>query len=180
MEEARRIANEEGLDLVEISPNAKPPVVKNIDYWKFKYNQQKKVSENNKKQVVVQLKEIQFRPNIEAHDLETKLKRAQKFLENGDKIKMVMQFRGREMAYREAGLEKFRGIIENVVEIGAVVESEPKMMGNRIIGIIAPIKKPTKKGNMPKKKKPEEKLQNAAQKTEAKAPIDATQKAWIN
>lgn len=177
MEEARRIANEEGLDLVEISPNAKPPVVKIIDYGKFKYNQQKKASENKKKQVVVQLKEIQFRPNIEVHDLETKLKRAQKFLESGDKIKMVMQFRGREMAYREAGLEKFRGIIENVVEIGAVVESEPKMMGNRIIGIVAPIKKPTKKGNMPKKKKPEEKVQTSSPKAEGTAQVDATQKA---
>lgn len=169
MEEARRIAREEGLDLVEISPNAKPPVVKIIDYGKFKYNQQKKVSENKKKQVVVQLKEIQFRPNIEVHDLETKLKRAEKFLENGDKIKMVMQFRGREMAYREAGLLKFKGILENVVSIGAVIESEPKMMGNRIIGIMAPIKKPTKKGRNPKKVQAEAKAESSAKAVEEKA-----------
>ena len=89
----------------------------------------------------MQLKEIQFRPNIESHDLDTKLKRAEKFLNQGDKIKMVMQFRGREMAYRDAGLEKFRGIISTVEELGSIVESNPKIMGNRIITIVAPSKK---------------------------------------
>lgn len=102
---------------------------------------QKKANEAKKKQAVVQLKEIQFRPNIEAHDLETKLKRAEKFIDQGDKIKMVMQFRGREMAYKEAGMEKFRGIINTVESLGAAIESEPKLMGNRIITILAPTKK---------------------------------------
>ena len=88
----------EASDLVEVAPNAKPPVVKLIDYGKFKYEQQKKQNEAKKKQVTVQLKEIQFRPNIDSHDLQTKLKRAEKFLSSGDKVKMVMQFRGREMA----------------------------------------------------------------------------------
>ncbi len=141
IDRAREIADEMGLDLVEVSPNAKPPVVKLIDYGKFKYNQQKKANEAKKKTAVVQLKEIQFRPNIEAHDLETKLKRAEKFLSQGDKIKMVMQFRGREMAYRDSGLEKFKGIISLVEELGSVVESYPKIMGNRIITIVAPSKK---------------------------------------
>ena len=126
---------------MEVSPNARPPVVKVIDYGKFKYDQQKKANEAKKKQANVQLKEIQFRPNIEAHDLETKLKRAQKFLEQEDKVKLVMQFRGREMAYRDAGFEKFRGIIDQVIAIGAQLENEPKMMGNRIITILAPDKK---------------------------------------
>ena len=145
MTEARRISEEKGLDLVEISPNAKPPVVKIIDYGKYKYELQKKANEAKKKQVTSVLKEIQFRPNIEVHDLETKLKRAEKFLEHGDKLKLVMQFRGREMAYRDAGFEKFKGIIDQIIEIGAQVESEAKMMGNRIITILAPNKKPLKK-----------------------------------
>lgn len=130
-----------GLDLVEVSPTAKPPVVKIIDYGKFKYEQQKKANEAKKKSATVQLKEIQFRPNIETHDLETKLKRAEKFLDQNDKVKLVMQFRGREMAYRDAGMEKFKAIIQRVVEFGAATESEPKMMGNRIITILAPDKK---------------------------------------
>lgn len=141
MEEARRIAEDQGLDLVEVSPNAKPPVVKIIDYGKWKYDQQKQAAVTKKKQIVFQLKEIQFRPNIEAADLDTKLKRAKKFLEGGDKIKMVMQFRGREMAYKDAGKAKFAIILEKVEGLGAVRESEPKMMGNRIIVIMAPDKK---------------------------------------
>lgn len=141
IDEARRIASDSGLDLVEVSPNAKPPVIKVIDYGKYKYELQKKANEAKKKQANVQLKEIQFRPNIEAHDLETKLKRAYKFLDQGDKVKMQMQFRGREMAYKDAGFEKFRGIIKMVEDFGAVIESEPKLMGNRIITILAPDKK---------------------------------------
>lgn len=141
MDQARKIAEDEGLDLVEVSPNAKPPVVKVIDYGKFKYNEQKKANEAKKKQTQAQLKEIQLRPNIEAHDLDTKLKRVYKFLEAGDKVKMVMQFRGREMAYRDAGLEKFKGILEGICEYGASIESPAKIMGNRIITIIAPEKK---------------------------------------
>ena len=141
MDRAREIANELGLDLVEVSPTAKPPVVKIIDYGKYKYTLQKKANEQKKKQAKVQLKEIQLRPNIEAHDLETKLKRAYKFLDQGDKVKFVMQFRGREMAYKEAGKEKFDNILEGVVEYGALIESPAKMMGNRIITILAPTKK---------------------------------------
>ena len=99
MSEARRISDEHGLDLVEVSPTANPPVVKLIDFGKYKYELQKKAQEAKKKQIVVQLKEIQIKPNIEAHDLQTKLNHCAKFLEQGDKIKMSMQFRGREMAY---------------------------------------------------------------------------------
>jgi len=147
LQKAREIANDQGLDLVEVSPTAKPPVVKVIDYGKFKYDQQKLANEQKKKQVQSALKEIQFRPNIEAHDLETKLNRAEKFLEQGDKIKMVMQFRGREMAYKDLGLKKFRDILAKVEEFGAQIESQPKMMGNRIITIVAPIRK-TKAGKI--------------------------------
>jgi translation initiation factor IF-3 len=144
--EARLIAQREGLDLVEISPNAKPPVVKVIDYGKYKYHQQKLAADAKKKMAVVQLKEIQLRPNIEEHDLETKLKKVREFLEDGDKIKMVMQFRGRENTYKAAGMEKFKGILEKVMAFGAMLEAEPKMMGPRIIAIIAPDKKVVVKG----------------------------------
>jgi translation initiation factor IF-3 len=140
--EAKDIADDKGLDLVEVSPNAKPPVVKLIDYGKFKYQQQKKVSEAKKKQITIQLKEIKVRPNIEQHDLDTKLKKVYKFLEQGDKVKLLMQFRGREMAHRDLGLEKFKAIINTIVEATeAVVESNPKFMGNRVISMISPSKK---------------------------------------
>jgi translation initiation factor IF-3 len=126
---------------VEVSPTAKPPVVKLIDYGKFKYQIQKKTAEAKKKQVVVQVKEVQFRPNIEKHDLEVKLKLIEKFLSQGDKVKLSMQFRGREIAYKSAGLEKFNQMLQTVVEMGGLVESDPKFMGSRILSLVAPGKK---------------------------------------
>jgi translation initiation factor IF-3 len=121
------------------------------------------LNEAKKKQAQVQLKEVQFRPNIESHDLETKLKRVYKFLDQSDKVKMVMQFRGREMAYRDAGLEKFNGIVQTVCDYGAVVESRPKMMGNRVIGIVAPDKK------ILEKRKKERESEKPAEAAEASA-----------
>ena len=142
MSEARRISDEAGLDLVEVSPTAQPPVVKLIDFGKYKYELQKKAQEAKKKQIVIQLKEIQLRPNIEQGDLDTKLNHCRKFLDQGDKVKISMQFRGREMSYRDAGMEKFRAVIAQIVEMGATVEADPKMMGNRIIAILASTRKP--------------------------------------
>lgn len=139
--EARRISEEESLDLIEVSPNAEPPVVKLMDYGKYKYQAQKKLNEAKKKQVVIDIKELKFRPNIEKHDLEVKLKKVEEFLSEGDKVKLLMQFRGREIAYSEMGMAKFKEIITATIGLGAVVESEPKMMGNRIIALIAPGKK---------------------------------------
>ncbi|MBF0301151.1 MAG: translation initiation factor IF-3 [Oligoflexia bacterium] len=139
--EAYNLANDKDLDLVEVSPNATPPVVKLIDYGKFKYEIQKKANEAKKKQIVVQIKEIQFRPNIEKHDLEVKIKRVEDFIKDGDKVRLVMQFKGREIAYKDAGLEKFNKIIEALVEFGAAVESNPYFMGTRIIAIVMPQKK---------------------------------------
>lgn len=141
MSEARRLAEEEGVDLVEVSPTAKPPVVKLIDYGKYKYELQKKAHEAKKKQVVVQIKEVQVKPNIDEHDLQTKLKHCQKFLDQNDKIKLSMQFRGREMNYKEKGMEKFNSIVQAIIEMGAAVEAEPKLMGNRVIAILMPVKK---------------------------------------
>lgn len=135
------LSNEKGLDLVEVSPNAKPPVVKLIDYGKFKYQQQKKLSEAKKKQVTISVKEVKFRPAIDIHDLNVKTKNVLRFLEQGDKVKMLMQFRGREMAHKHIGLDKFREIIASIVEeTGAVVESPMRMMGNRAIAMVAPKK----------------------------------------
>lgn len=145
MDEARRISEQKGVDLVEIAPTAAPPVVKLIDFGKYKYELQKKEAEARKKQVVIQLKEIQFKPNIESHDLQTKLKHAEKFIQQGDKIKLVMQFRGREMAYKDAGMEKFNRIVSSILEMGATIESEAKLMGNRIIAIVASTGKAIKK-----------------------------------
>ena len=142
IDQAKEIARDSGLDLVEVSPNAKPPVVKLIDYGKFKYQQQKKAAEAKKKQVTIQVKEVKFRPAIDIHDLNVKMKNVLRFLEQGDKVKMLMQFRGREIAHKHIGLTKFREIIESAVEeTGAAVESPVKMMGNRAIAMLAPAKK---------------------------------------
>jgi translation initiation factor IF-3 len=135
------MADSEGLDLIEISPNANPPVVKMMDYGKYKYQIQKKLAEAKKKQVVIDVKEMKFRPNIEKHDLEVKVNHIEKFLEQGDKVKLLMQFRGREMAHKEIGLSKFDEIVRTVVEKGAVIEAPAKFMGNRIIAMVAPGKK---------------------------------------
>ena len=141
MEQAKELADEQGLDLVEVSPNAKPPVVKLIDYGKYKYQQQKKAAEAKKKQSTVSVKEIKLRPNIEEHDLNTKLKNVYKFLESGDKVKMLMQFRGREMAHKDLGHTKFKEILARIMEdTGATAEANPKFMGNRIISVLAPAK----------------------------------------
>jgi translation initiation factor IF-3 len=142
LDRARQIADEVGLDLVEVSPNAKPPVVKIIDYGKFKYQQQKKAAEAKKKQATTQLKEIKMRPGIDTHDLQVKLKKVYQFLEQGDKVKLLMQFRGREMAHKDIGLERFKSILNDICEeSGALVETPVKMMGNRITVMIAPTKK---------------------------------------
>jgi len=142
IDEGRRISKEVGLDLVEVSPNARPPVVKLIDYGKYKYQAQKKAAEAKKKQATVTLKEIKLRPGIDSHDLNVKLKKVHKFLGSGDKVKLLMQFRGREMAHFDLGFDKFKEILAQIVqETEAVVEAEPKRMGNRVHAMLAPSKK---------------------------------------
>jgi len=140
--QARLIADNEGLDLIEIAGNAAPPVVKLMDYGKFKYQAQKKASEAKKKQVVIEVKEMKFRPGIDKHDLEVKMNQIVKFLDEGDKVKLLMQFRGREMAHKEIGLGKFSEIIKQIQEkSGAIIEAEPKMLGNRCHAMVSPGKK---------------------------------------
>lgn len=136
-EKALELAYDAGLDLVEISPNAKPPVAKIMDYGKYKYEQQKRESEARKKQKVIEVKEVKFRPNTDTHDYDVKMRNVTKFLENGDKVKITLRFRGREMAHQQLGRELLQRVAADVKEIGKV-ENMPKMEGRQMIMIIAP------------------------------------------
>lgn len=137
LQEALRAAEEAGLDLVEISPNADPPVCKILDYGKFKYEQQKKTAEARKKQKTVDVKEVKIRPGIEKHDYEVKMRNARRFLEDGDKVKVTMRFRGREMAHQNIGMDllvKMKGELADVSKI----EMEPRMEGRQMIMVLGP------------------------------------------
>ena len=133
------LANEEALDLVEISPNANPPVCKIMDYGKYKYEQQKKEAEARKKQKTIDVKEIKFRPNTDVHDYEVKMRSVAKFLDHGDKVKITMRFRGREMAHQELGKDLLERVAEDTSEIGKV-DSIPKMEGRQMTMMISPLK----------------------------------------
>ena len=137
IEEARQLAFEAGLDLVEISPNSQPPVVKILDYGKYKFQAQKKASEARKKQKTVEVKEIKMRPSIDIHDYDTKMKAARRFLDEGDKVKMTLRFRGREMAHQELGLQLLFRVRDDLTEM-AKVEAEPRLEGRQMIMILAP------------------------------------------
>ncbi len=134
------MAEEAGLDLVEISPNATPPVCKIMDFGKFKYEQQKRESEARKKQKIIEVKEVKFRPNTDKHDYEVKMRNVVKFLENGDKVKVTLRFRGREMAHQNLGRELLERVAEDIKEIGKV-ENMPKMEGRQMIMMIGPLSK---------------------------------------
>ena len=137
-QEAISIAREEGLDLIEISPNANPPVCKIIDIGKYKYDQQKKAHKAKKKQKVMNLKEIKLRPVTEIHDYNFKIKNAQKFLTKGDKVKFTVQFRGREMQHTNLGYELMQRITDDTASLGKI-EIRPKFEGRQIIMIIQPL-----------------------------------------
>ena len=137
---AMAMADEAGLDLVEISPNANPPVCKIMDFGKFKYEQQKRESEARKKQKTIEVKEVKFRPNTDTHDYGVKMRNVFKFLENGDKVKVTLRFRGREMAHQNLGRELLERVAEDVKEIGKV-ENMPKMEGRQMIMMIGPLSK---------------------------------------
>ena len=134
------LADEAGLDLVEISPNAKPPVCKIMDFGKFKYEQQKRESEARKKQKTIEVKEVKFRPNTDVHDYNVKMRNVVRFLENGDKVKVTLRFRGREMAHQNLGRELLERVAGDITEIGKV-ESMPKMEGRQMIMMIGPLPK---------------------------------------
>jgi translation initiation factor IF-3 len=137
LDEARAIAEERGFDLVEVSPEAKPPVVKLMDYGKFKYEQQKKQAEARKKQKVIEIKEIKMRPTIDDHDYDVKMKAMQRFFGEGDKVKVTLRFRGREMAHQHLGMELLRRI-QTDTETYAKLEQYPKMEGRQMMMVLAP------------------------------------------
>ena len=134
---AMEAAEEAGLDLVEIVPNAEPPVCKIMDYGKFRFQEQKKKAEARKRQKVVELKEIKLRPNIDTHDYEVKTKAMHRFFGEGDKVKVTLRFRGREMAHPELGMKLLQKVQEDFDEI-AKVEYSPRMEGRQMIMILAP------------------------------------------
>nr|WP_238547974.1 translation initiation factor IF-3 [Meridianimarinicoccus roseus] len=131
------LAERAGLDLVEISPNATPPVCKIMDFGKFKYETQKRESEARKKQKIIEVKEVKFRPNTDQHDYEVKMRNVFKFLEKGDKVKVTLRFRGREMAHQNLGRELLERVADDVKEIGKV-ENMPKMEGRQMVMMIGP------------------------------------------
>jgi translation initiation factor IF-3 len=135
--EAMAIAREAGLDLVEISPNADPPVAKILDVGKFKYEAQKKAAAARKNQKTQEIKEIKMRPNIDDHDYDTKLKAVQKFIEEGDKVKITLRFRGRELAHGQLGMQLMHRVQGDSSEY-AKVEQHPKMEGRQMLMVIAP------------------------------------------
>ena len=134
------MAEEAGLDLVEISPNAVPPVCKIMDFGKYKYETQKRESEARKKQKIIEIKEIKFRPYTDKHDYEVKMRSVFKFLEEGDKVKITLRFRGREMAHQNLGRELLERVAEDTKDVGKV-ENFPKMEGRQMIMLIGPLPK---------------------------------------
>jgi translation initiation factor IF-3 len=138
-ERALALAEEAGLDLVEISPNATPPVCKIMDYGKYKYETQKKEAEARKKQKIIEVKEVKFRPTTDTHDYDVKMRNVFKFLEHGDKVKVTLRFRGREMAHQDLGRQLLERVAEDIKELGKV-DNMPKMEGRQMVMMISPLK----------------------------------------
>ena len=135
--EAQKIADEAGLDLVEIVPNANPPVCKILDYGKFRFLEQKKAAEARKRQKIVEVKEIKLRPGIDDHDYEVKMRAVRRFFEEGDKVKVTLRFRGREMAHQDLGYKLLDRVKQETTTF-AKVELEPSMEGRQMVMILAP------------------------------------------
>jgi translation initiation factor IF-3 len=128
-----------GLDLVEVSPHADPPVCKILDYGKYKFEEQKRRAEIRKKQKIIEIKEIQLRPGIDTHDFEVKMRNARRFIEEGDKLKITLRFRGRELSHQQLGMEVLNKVKEILQDV-AKVEHHPKLEGKRMIMIMGPVK----------------------------------------
>jgi translation initiation factor IF-3 len=139
LREALYRADEAGLDLVEVSPTAQPPVCKILDYGKFKYEAQKKANAARKKQRVIEVKEIKMRPSIDDNDYEIKMKKVREFLDEGDKVKVTMRFRGREMAHQHIAMDLLNKVKDTMADV-AKVEQMPKLEGRQMIMVMAPLK----------------------------------------
>jgi len=137
--EALRMAEEAELDLVEISPQAKPPVCKIMDFGKFRYQQQKKAAEARKKQKIIEVKEVKFRPGTEEADYQVKMRNVMRFLEEGNKAKITLRFRGREMAHQDIGMQMYARIEKDLGDL-AIVEQRPKLEGRQMVMVVAPRK----------------------------------------
>ena len=135
--EALEMAADAGLDLVEVAPNADPPVCKILDFGKFKYEEQKKKNEARKKQKIIEVKEIKLRPSIDIHDYAVKMRSMNKFIEEGDKVKVTMRFRGRELAHQELGMNVLMRVKDDLDEI-AKVEQFPRMEGRQMTMVVSP------------------------------------------
>lgn len=140
VEEALESAEEQGLDLVEVAPNSRPPVVRIMDYGKYKYEQSRKARQAKKKQHNTQLKEVKFRPGIEEHDLEFKLRHARRFLEEGNKVKATMMFRGRQVTHPEFGREVLERVASELEDVSKI-ESYPRLEGRNMIMVLVPVKR---------------------------------------
>lgn len=140
LDEAMRLAEQAEVDLVEIAPNAQPPVCRLMDYGKFKYQEQKKAAEARAKQKIIQVKEVKFRPQTDENDYLTKMRNVVRFLEDGDKVKITLRFRGREMAHQEFGIQLLQRVRDELAEL-AQVEQFPKLEGRQMIMVLAPKKK---------------------------------------
>lgn len=136
-DEARQLASRAGLDLVEVSPNADPPVCKILDLGKYKYEAQKKANQARKKQKTQDVKEIKMRPGIDTHDYEVKMRSANKFIEAGDKVKFTLRFRGREMAHQDLGMEVLKRVEADLANI-AKIEARPKLEGRQMVMVASP------------------------------------------
>ncbi|WP_227870894.1 translation initiation factor IF-3 [Orrella marina] len=140
--DAQRTAEQENVDLVEIAPNASPPVCRLMDYGKFKYQEQKRQAEARAKQKTIQVKEVKFRPGTDEGDYQVKLRNLKRFLDEGDKAKVTLRFRGREMAHQEIGMRVLERVRDDLLEL-AVVEAMPKLEGRQMVMVLAPKKKPS-------------------------------------
>ena len=140
VEDALRLAEEADLDLVEVAPDARPPVCKLMDYGKFKYETQKKKQEAKKRQTVVQIKEIKVRPKTDDHDFETKVRHIKRFLEDGDRVKVTVFFRGREIVHKDRGLSILERVIADTKDVGKV-EQEPRAEGRTLQMLLTPVAK---------------------------------------
>jgi len=151
--EAIRSARERGMDLVEVTPNAEPPVCKIIDFGKFQYEAKKKANEAKKKQVLVTVKEVKFRPGTDLHDYSYRMKHAREWLAGGDKVKATIWFRGREMTHRELGARILEQLEKDLIDVGDV-EMRPRMEGNQMFTIFAPKRHKTAKQQQEKSREP--------------------------
>lgn len=168
MEDALRLAEEAGLDLVEVAPDARPPVCKLMDYGKFKYESAMKARDARRNQANTQLKEIQFRPKIDQHDYATKMGHVERFLKGGDKVKCIVRFRGREQSRPELGIRLLRRVAEEVSELGNV-ESHPRQDGRNMVMVLAPTRRKAEVKSDQRRRREEARANRRAEKHAGRA-----------